>query len=180
MIYEIFSAFFVLGIPVFLVTWYLLRRLYRTGLLEQGVDYETLKSKLKGMKKDKNDSGDILHRNWMKFGGGFYGVTAVATLILIEIADLFHFIVDFPGFAELFQHGIVSLIVDLIINQIQNFITAILWFAHWGEGGQGMVLWALMAYFAYWCGLRAAERSLDEWQQWLELRLEQEKSGKDS
>ena len=37
----------------------------------------------------------------MKFGGGFYGITAVATLILIEIADLFSFINDFPGAAAL-------------------------------------------------------------------------------
>ena len=77
---------------MFLITWYLLRRLYRAGKIEQGVDFETLKTQLKGIKQDSKGEGksdDFLHRNWMKFGGGFYGITAVATLILIEIADLF-------------------------------------------------------------------------------------------
>lgn len=170
MIFEVLAALFVLGIPVFLITWYLFRRLYRTGRLELGVDMETLKQNLKELKKQKESSGDFLHRNWMKFGGGFYGVTAVATLILIEISDLFSFLVNFPGFAALFENGVFSLIVDLIVNQIQNFITSLLWFSHWGEGMSGILIWAASAYAGYWAGLRAAERSLEEWQAWWTLR----------
>ena len=171
---EIFVAFFNLGIPVFLITWYLLRRLYRAGKLEKGVDFETLKSQLKGMKKEAK-SDDFLHRNWMKFGGGFYGITAVATLMLIELADLISFVRDFPGFATLFENGLVALIVDFIVNQIQNFITSILWFAHWGDGGAGMLIWALMAYLCYYLGVRASERSIEDWQLWWEWRQKQSK-----
>ncbi len=172
MIFEIFSALFVLGIPVFLITWYLVRRLYRTGRLEQGVDYETFKNHLKGLKKDKEKSEDFLHRNWMKFGGGFYGITALATLILIEIGDLISLLKDFPGIVALFEDGVVSLIVSFIVNQIQNFITSILWFAHWGDGLGETLAWAGIAYGGYWLGLRAAERSLEAWQAWLEARLQ--------
>lgn len=180
MIFEILSACFVLGVPVFLITWYLFRRLYRTGRLQLGLDYETLKSNLKGLKKDKEKSDDFLHRNWMKFGGGFYGITAVATLILIEIGDVFSLIRNFPGFAALFENGLVSLIVDFIINQIENFITSILWFAHWGDGASSTLIWALVAYGSYWLGLRAAERSLEEWQSWWEYRQKHQKSSDSS
>ena len=174
MIFDIFAATFTLGIPVFLITWYLFRRLYRAGTLEQGVDFESLKNKLKGMEKDKK-SEDFLHRNWMKFGGGFYGITAVATLILIEIADLISLIREFPGIATLLENGLISLIVDFIVNQIQNFFTAILWFAHWGEGGISMLTWAVVAYGSYYLGVRAAERSIEEWQVWWQWRREQNK-----
>ena len=88
MIFEIFSALFVLGIPVFLITWYLVRRLYRTGRLEQGVDYETFKTHLKGLKKDKEKSDDFLHRNWMKFGGVII-ISTASTLLDEPIADYF-------------------------------------------------------------------------------------------
>lgn len=172
MIFDILAAFFTLGVPVFLITWYLFRRLYRTGKLEQGVDFETLKSSLKGMKKEEK-SDDFLHRNWMKFGGGFYGITAVATLILIEIADLFALIRDFPGIAALLENGLVSLLVDFIINQIENFFTAILWFAHWGDGGGGVIIWALVAYGCYYLGVRVSEKSIEEWQLWWEWRQNQ-------
>jgi hypothetical protein len=168
-ILDILTAFFTLGIPVFLITWYLLRRLYRTGKLEQGVSFEALKNQLKGIKqssKEEEKSDDFLHRNWMKFGGGFYGITAVATLILIEIADLFSFIKDFPGTAALLENGLISLLVDFIINQIENFLTSILWFAHWGDGAGGIIIWALVAYGCYYLGTRASERSIEEWQSW--------------
>lgn len=168
--FEILSAVFTLGVPVFLVTWYLLRRLYRSGKLEQGVDFETLKTRLKGIKKEQESSDDFLHRNWMKFGGGFYGITAVATLILIELADLLNFISNFPGIAALIEKGPVSLFADFIVNQIENFFTSILWFAHWGDDGSGVLIWAISAYACYYLGVRAAERSLEEWQSWWEWR----------
>ena len=71
MIFAVLESLFVLGMPVFFMTWYLFRRLYERGDLEVGTDYKTIKSNLKTIKKQGKKSSDKLHRRWMKFGGDF-------------------------------------------------------------------------------------------------------------
>ena len=151
-----------LGIPVFLVTWYLFRRLYQRGELTSGADYDTIKSHLKNIKKQKTGRENLLHKNWMKFGGGFYGVTAATTLVWIELVDLWSLIFDFPGFAALFGDGLVSFLVGVVVNQFQNFIQAAVWFAYWNDGVNIFITFAV-AYCSYLLGVRAGERTIQEW-----------------
>ena len=99
----------------------------------------------------------------MKFGGGYYGITAVATLLLIEASDLFQFIFNFPGLEALLVDGVVSLIVDVILNQIQNIITAALWFFHWMEDDRHTLIWVGVSYGSYYLGLRLAAHSIEHW-----------------
>lgn len=162
MIFDVLESLFVLGMPVFFLTWYLFRRLYQRGDLKVGTDYKTIKSDLKSIKKQGKKSSDMLHKRWMKFGGGFYGLTAVVTLILVEVADIWNFLFDFPGFAALFEDGLIGFVVGLLVNQLQNFITALLWFAHWGEG-RNMLVWVLVPYGCYLLALRTAEQPVQAW-----------------
>ncbi|MFT7244490.1 MAG: hypothetical protein ACI82A_001847 [Candidatus Azotimanducaceae bacterium] len=163
MIFDVLESLFVLGLPVFLVTWYLFRRLYERGDLEIGTDYKTIKSNLKTIKKQGKQSSDMLHKRWMKFGGGFYGLTAVVTLILVEVADIWNFLFHFPGFDVLFEDGLIGFIVGLLVNQFQNFIAACLWFAHWGNGGSSMLVWVVVPYGCYLLALRTAEQPIQAW-----------------
>lgn len=167
MLLSILKPVVILGVPVFLMTWYLFQRLYQRGELQAGTDYDTLKTNLKSIKKQKSGRENLLHRNWMKFGGGFYGVTAATTLLMIELFDALNFILDFPGWSSLFADGPIRFVIALIVNQIQNFIQAALWFSYWGDEDMGIVVWAAIAYGAYLGGLRAAVKSLSEWRQWV-------------
>jgi hypothetical protein len=153
----------ILGIPVFLVTWYLFRRLYQRGELTSGADYTAIKSHLKDIKKQKSGRDNLLHKKWMKFGGGFYGVTAVTTWVWIELVDLWGLIVDFPGFAAIFGDGVIGFLVGMLVNQFQNFLQALLWFAYWGEGGGSIFMIIAIAYCSYLLGVRAGERTVQEW-----------------
>ena len=98
----------------------------------------------------------------MKFGGGFYGVTAFITWIYIELGEAVSFILNFSGFAELFKDGIGSFLIDLMVNQFQNFITAMIWFTYWADGERSILVWVVVPYLAYLAGLFAAGKSVPE------------------
>jgi len=170
MIFDVLESLVVLGLPVFLMTWYLFRRLYQRGELKAGTNYKTIKSNLKSMKKQGKESSDILHKKWMKFGGGFYGLTAVVSLILIEVVDIWNFLFHFPGFEVLFQDGLIGFVIGLFVNQLQNFIAACLWFAHWGDGGRNVLVWIVVPYGCYLLALRLAEQPVQAWLDQLKRR----------
>jgi hypothetical protein len=168
MIWDILKAIIVLGIPVMLMSWYLTSRLQGTGHLTKGEDYKTVKSNLSSLKetyKSKPGQLGLLESKWMKFGGGYYGITALTTLVLVELGDAFHFVFNFPGLGELLDAGIISFVIDLLVNQLENFITALLWFLYWSEDGS-ILVWLLVPYGAYLCGLHVSGKS------WSELRQE--------
>lgn len=167
MIFEILKAIIVLGIPVALMSWYLMSRLQSSGYLTKGEDYKAVKSNLGKLKKKyKSKDGELgpLESKWMKFGGGFYGITALTTLIPIEVGEAIGFLANFPGLGELFKDGIIGFVIDLLINQLQNFITALLWFFYWSEDGS-ILVWVAVPYGAYLCGLYVAGKSWAELQQ---------------
>ena len=64
---------------------------------------------------------------------------------------------------------IAAFLVGLLVNQIQNFIQAALWFTYWGQHDGSLLLWIAAAYGSYLLGLRAAEKSLSEWQEIISL-----------
>jgi len=197
LILDIFAAIAHLGLPVLVLTWWIMSRLYNSGQLERGHDLHNVKFNLKALKKglkksaqrsekksEKKSSNEVseeapektekrtgntqatvgyLEKRWMKFGGGFYGLTALVTFIAIEIADTTQFIVHFPGLAELFKAGIISFLVGILVNQIQNFVTALVWFTYWLEGDRHILVWVLVPYASYLLGLKLASRSFQAW-----------------
>jgi len=99
---------------------------------------------------------DPLHSKWMKFGGGFYGVVAFLTYVVIELADVRDFLVKLPN---LFEHGLVNLLVQFFIESLKNFITAISWPIYWLDRiDSEQWLWFIGAYAGYWLGSNAAFR----------------------
>jgi hypothetical protein len=91
----------------------------------------------------------------MKFGGGFYGLAALYTFVIVEIADISAFLMNFPGLNVLLADGIIALLVNALINQIMNFVTAITWFIYWGDGSRVLENMAL-AYAGYYAGMQLA------------------------
>ena len=149
---DLLSAIFHLGLPVALITYFVFRRLYLRGDLDHNHNYNAIKASLKEIKqqrRDKNEKGhyeDYLHNKWMQFGGGFYGVAAVWTFIEIEIEDTYHFVVDFPGLDVLLENGVIGLIIGFFVNQITNFIQALVWFAYWiDQPERSFIAWFAVA-----------------------------------
>lgn len=99
---------------------------------------------------------NLLYEKWMWFGSGFYGLAALWTFCIIELSDLYNFLFHFPGLAALFGDGVLSLILNILLNQLENLVTAFVWFGYWDA--DSVLLWVLVAYLGYWLGLEGARR----------------------
>ena len=175
---------FSIGITSFVLVWWAQRKGYvgdATSMKEYGrirKAEKELRKETRRLRKEarknakKSDSSldspelekpaekkkyDLLHGKWMNFGGGFYGVVAVFTYALIELAEVKDFILNI---ADLFNHGMISLVVNFFIESIKNFVAAIGWPAYWLRRIQGeQWFWLVSAYAGYWLGSWAAFRA---------------------
>jgi hypothetical protein len=157
------------GLPVAVLTWYLFLRLYDRGDLDRSLDRNSLGPHLKALKKQhkkqrKNKeslSTHLVHDRWMKFGGGFYGLATLWTLAVVEVVDISGFVFNFPGFAVLFEDGLISFLVHAFVNQMMNLVSALTWFIYWGEDRGGNIFVApIVGYIAYLLGLRLARENV--------------------
>lgn len=152
-----FSILFTLGLPMLLTSWFLFDHLLESGELEA----DNIEGQLKGLQKEyektEEEPTNPLMARWFKFGGGFYGLTALYTFCIIEVIDIGGFILNYPGAAALLENGLVSLLVDVLINQIMNLVNAMIWFTYWDAS----VLVNLgVAYAGYYCGMYLAREDI--------------------
>jgi hypothetical protein len=174
LIVELFLATFQLGLPVLLFSWWMMSRLYAAGHLSREQPSKELKSNLKSLKKSWKKDGTkagYLEKRWMKFGGGFYGLTALLTFVWIEASEAVYFIFHFPGLAVLLENGIINLLVDTLVNQIKNFVAAIVWVTYWPTNNSYIGIWIAVPYASYFTGLKLACLDLQSWQDRLKSKF---------
>lgn len=95
---------------------------------------------------------DFLANKWLSFGGGFYGLVAVLTYIIVEAQEIFD-ILNMPGEGDVFSGIGIGMLVRFFIDSLMNFITAIAWPAYWMNTGQAPFWqWFLAAYGGYVAG----------------------------
>lgn len=157
---QILEAVFKLGVPILILSWLLFSWLYREGKLEIKADRKATAGSLKEMKKaskEKDAAGqNYIYDKWMWFGSGFYGLAALWTFLVMELVDLFNLVFDFPGFASLLAGGIINVILRGLMNQIENIVSAFLWFNYWSDGSPVIPL--VVTYIGYLGGVELAKR----------------------
>ncbi|WP_154223370.1 hypothetical protein [Marinicella rhabdoformis] len=153
---ELFMVFFILCVSSF-VLFYLVYKQNDPEVTDMvskrvGHDKATKKQKAKTMKKNFSATS-ILASKWVEFGGGFYGLVAVLTYILLEINEIIELFSSKLGImAAIYELGFGS-IIDFFIESLMNFIVAITWPVYWmGEGSAPFWQWFLAAYAGYFVG----------------------------
>jgi hypothetical protein len=182
---DLLEAIIKLGLPVMGLSWLLVHRRYQSGEIAFGADHKEIKSSLKQFKKNwrkekkerkergepgdrkakakgKFNSYDMMENKWMRFGGGFYGVTALTTFLVIELGEAISFISNLPALAGLFEDGVFDLIISILVNQLQNFLAALIWFTYWIDEGGSIFIWIGVPYVSYLLGIKLGSRSLVE------------------
>jgi hypothetical protein len=154
-----FVAAFKLGVPVAGMSWLMFNWLYGAGQLSRNAGHKAIREQIGQIKKshktNKAKSGNYLYRQWLMFGGGFYGLAALWTLLSIEVGELISFLFNFD-LQELMADGFVAMLLNFIAAQVNNIVTAAVWFAYWPEGNQPILPWVLMAYAGYLLGIHLA------------------------
>ncbi|MFC4348696.1 hypothetical protein ACFO5Q_12655 [Kordiimonas lipolytica] len=176
----VFGAFFTVGVPVAVTAYLLIGWLIHNGRLQSFSSRKELDEHIKGIKQQKKErkkeqkkkkearekESDLAFRKWLQFGGGFYGTAALYTFVINEIGDIFRFLFKVLNIADWqidwslggIINFLVTAFVEFLLNSLQNFLAAILWFMEWGEGDGGLriLMNFAMAYVGYGIGSRLA------------------------
>ena len=126
------------------------------------MDIDELEKQIKQQRKDKKNrkKTDRVHNKWLAFGGGFYGVVAVLTYVVIELGEIRDFFLQFESIRVFFSSISFDLLIRLVIDSLMNFIYSIAWHWYWLGDIAGSHIWAwfALAYGGYWAGTRLALR----------------------
>lgn len=185
MILELLRALVLAGLPVglvsfFLFSWYLRRR--------QGGALASLREVTRELKREQKERSrrekgqkrgvaatlaegahfsregqlDLVHNKWLKFGGGFYGVVALLTYAVVELGELWQFLIGFESVWALVSQFGLNMLINLLVEALRNFIVAIAWPAYWLSTihTDQAWLWFAAAYAGYWGGARLALKRL--------------------
>ena len=163
---EVFWALLMVGIPIGVFTlaivWWALQR----GHFQETLDIKALEREIKAMsknnKKNKKEDKPDLHpvqKKWAKFGGGFYGIVAFFTYVVVEVTEIITMVINFGGFFGFLKQLDLDVIINMLIEALTNFIAAMVWPLYWMrriETDQTWV-WFVVAYAGYWLGLKLAQ-----------------------
>lgn len=156
MIFEFFNALLWAGLPVGFCSYGLAWWAIKKGYIAPVNSVKGLEQAVKERNKNKQSKkeGDAVHRKWLAFGGGYYGVVALLTYAVVELAEIRDFISQLGGIVEFFRNISIGLLVNLIIDAFKNFILAISWPAYWLAelDRHSTWIWFFVSYGGYWVG----------------------------
>jgi hypothetical protein len=166
---EFFWALFMVGVPIGCFTLALVWWALKGGHFKEALDIDALEHEIKVMgwsdkkrtKKGIDQASGTQHplqKKWARFGGGFYGIVAFFTYIIVEVLDVVSVISNFGGFFDFLKQLNLNVIIDLIVQAITNFVMAMAWPWYWLNriDTDFVWIWFVMAYAGYWAGLRLA------------------------
>lgn len=157
---EFFSAVFKAGLPVGLAAYGLVWWALRNGYITERGSLKAVEAEVKRLAKEKDQSppGDMLHNKWLAMGGGFYGVVAVLTWVLIELREVYDLIAGFESFSVFLGHLSVGMLIELLVGALLNSFMALAWPMYWISDIQSSYIWIwfIVAYAGYWAGSNLA------------------------
>ena len=78
----------------------------------------------------------------------------------MEVIEIIDMIANFGGLIDFIKQLDFNVIVQMFVEALKNFITAIVWPAYWLKriDTDQVWVWFLMAYVGYWVGLKLVEK----------------------
>jgi hypothetical protein len=169
---EVFWAVLMVGVPIAAFTLAIVWWALQQGHFRESLDTRALEREIKAMskknKKTRNNKKSSvetrpdlhpLQKKWATFGGGFYGIVAFFTYIVVEVIEIITLISNFGGFFEFLKQLDFDVIIGVLINALTNFITAMIWPLYWMRriDTDQTWIWFMVAYAGYWLGLKLAQ-----------------------
>jgi hypothetical protein len=163
---EVFWALLMAGIPIGIFTLALVWWALRGGYSKETLDSRGLKREMQAMgkknKKGKQEnpvSEHPLQKKWARFGGGFYGIVAFFTYIVVEVLEIATMIMDFGGIMDFLRQLNPGVIISMLVDALTNFVSAMVWPVYWMSSIETnhKWIWFAVAYGGYWVGLNMAQ-----------------------
>lgn len=158
-----FRAVWIVGLPLFTLSFALVWWALYRGRVE-GKTFKDLQQSMADLgkrhkDKEQNEKVDPALSKWFSFGGGFYGLVALYTWILIEWDEISDFIM---GLGDLVLRFDLGVLIRFFIDSIMNFVWAIAWPMYWLRAADNPWIWFGVAYAGYWLGTHAAQRAFEK------------------
>lgn len=161
--FKLILAFFSTA-AVSLILYYLVYKQYGTDSLDDDKENKALN---KQMEHEDWSIQQVLMSKWMSFGGGFYGVIAVLTYVVVEFREIFDFLTSEGSLIDTITSIGVGDVVNLFVNSIMNFVTAIAWPAYWLNKVEGYSVWVwfVVVYSGFLAGQFCAKNAINPYQE---------------
>ncbi|MEW6991018.1 hypothetical protein AADZ91_10050 [Colwelliaceae bacterium 6441] len=161
---DLLQALFFVAIPVGIFSFLMVYFSYQKGYLSTDFEIQEAfnkqnKQQTSFSKKNKKNL-QFLHSKWVTFGGGFYGLIALLTFIIIELTQVVNFLFNLTGWHDIVALFSFNTLISMIIDSIVNMVSAAIWFTYWADEFKtdNFIVWILIAYIAYRFGAKSAMR----------------------
>ncbi len=156
---EIIKAIFLAGLPTAVVAFVMVFYAIKRGYIDIDESVESLKKRKKQAKKDDTEfEVNPVHQKWLYFGGGYYGLMALATYAHVELIEIVDFFGNYTSFSHFIDQLTFNALIHLIVESFMNIIPAFTWFLYWPKiivMDTGWY-WLLASYGGYQTGGSAA------------------------
>ena len=174
----------IAGLATMAFTYLMVFLAIKRGYLELEENIDELSKRRKQAKKDKSDFKiNPVHNKWLFFGGGYYGIMALATYLHVELLEIYDFFRDFSTLANFVDQISIGAIISFIIDSFLNLIPAFTWFLYWPKViiMQNGWYWLAASYAGYYIGEFLARRvDFNEYIIEHKKRIEENKAVKDN
>jgi hypothetical protein len=163
---EVIWALVLVGVPIALFTLAMVFWALQRGYFKETLDSKALGREIKALsRKNKKNKSEVpgkqhlVQKEWARFGGGFYGIVAFFTYLVIEVTEIATVIMNFGGFIDFLKNLNFNLVISMIIEGLINFITAMIWPLYWIKriDTDQTWIWFAIAYIGYLAGLKLAQ-----------------------
>lgn len=165
MIYiKLITAFVGTGAISFLLFYVLMKHGNRQSIdVIENKDKAAMKRLKAELKANKTTWQNIVMSKWVAFGGGFYGVMAVLTYVVVEFKEVVDLLTSEASLMATIAELGVSDLVSFFINSLMNFVTAITWPIYWMNKVEGysVWVWCLIVYGGYVTGQFLAKNTVN-------------------
>ena len=157
---EIIYPLFFAGLPMFILSFLLVFWAIKHEYISVKGGETDLKQFKKIVKQNKaKHKVNPIHKKWLFFGGGFYGLMAFITYVHVEALEIASFIAKFTTFTHFIEQITLMAVINLIIDSFLNLIPAFTWFLYWPKQIDMLngFYWLIAAYIGYQAGTKFAQ-----------------------
>jgi len=163
MVLDIVKAILLAGIPVAAFSFLMVYYAYLNNYLSTDVSFKHAFKNKNGaqtkLSKKHKKSLLFLHSKWVTFGGGFYGLIALLTFVVIELLQIVNFLISIRSVQDITALFSINALVSMFVDSIVNMVKAAIWFTYWPDvmNSQNFLVWLIIAYLGYQLGARLAK-----------------------
>lgn len=163
MFFDIVKAVLFAGLPVGAFSFLMVYYAYLNNYLSTDVEFRHAFKNRNGVQsklsKKHKKSLLFLHSKWVTFGGGFYGLIALLTFVVIELLQIVNYLISIRSLQDITALFSINALISMFIDSIVNMVKAAIWFTYWPDvfNTQNFIVWILIAYLGYQLGARFAK-----------------------